>query len=57
MKVKCRYTPACARLIAQFKTALNLVHNEVNSVEDFMKEYKVLDVFIYNSCLQTHPYV
>ncbi|KAI9189922.1 Vacuolar protein-sorting-associated protein 28 [Blastocladiella emersonii ATCC 22665] len=33
------YTPACTKLIAQFKTALNLVHDQVPSVEAFIKEY------------------
>ncbi|KAK9764425.1 Vacuolar protein-sorting-associated protein 28 [Basidiobolus ranarum] len=35
------YTPACAKLIAQFKTALNLVSDSVPDVEQFMKEYKL----------------
>ncbi|KAL1914377.1 uncharacterized protein VTP21DRAFT_8957 [Calcarisporiella thermophila] len=35
------YTPACARLIAQFKTALNLVRDAVPDVEQFMREYKL----------------
>jgi len=41
-----RYTQACAQLIAQYKTALNLVVDSVTDVEKFMekfiKEYKVL---------------
>jgi hypothetical protein len=41
-----RYTQACAQLIAQYKTALNLVCDSVTDVEKFMekfiKEYKVL---------------
>lgn len=37
-----RYTQACARLIAQYKTALNLVRDSVTDVEKFMNEYKVL---------------
>ncbi|KAJ3371717.1 Vacuolar protein-sorting-associated protein 28 [Allomyces arbusculus] len=35
------YTPACTKLIAQFKTALNLVQDQVPSVEAFMKEYRL----------------
>ncbi|CAG8458429.1 5749_t:CDS:2 [Rhizophagus irregularis] len=35
------YTQACARLIAQYKTALNLVRDSVTDVEKFMNEYKL----------------
>ncbi|CAG8450456.1 121_t:CDS:2 [Scutellospora calospora] len=35
------YTPACAKLIAQYKTAMNLVCDLIPDVEKFMKEYKL----------------
>ncbi|CAJ0873022.1 21395_t:CDS:2 [Entrophospora sp. SA101] len=35
------YTPACGKLIAQYKTAVNLVNDSVPDVEKFMKEYKL----------------
>eukprot|EP00123_Amoebidium_parasiticum_P012408 comp21333_c0_seq1/m.29232 comp21333_c0_seq1/g.29232 ORF comp21333_c0_seq1/g.29232 comp21333_c0_seq1/m.29232 type:complete len:288 (-) comp21333_c0_seq1:343-1206(-) len=35
------YTPACEKLIAQFKTCMNLLKDEVPSLEAFMKEYKL----------------
>lgn len=34
------YTPACAKLIAQFKTALNLLGDSF-SIEQFMSDYKM----------------
>ena len=48
-----RYTQACAQLIAQYKTALNLVRDSVTDVEKFIKEYKVclieFTLFLYFS--------
>lgn len=38
-----RYTPACEKLIAQFKTCMNLLKGEVTSLEQFMKDYKVIN--------------
>eukprot|EP00124_Ichthyophonus_hoferi_P002541 Ihof_evm3s177 gene=Ihof_evmTU3s177 len=35
------YTPACEKLIAQFKTCMNLLKDDVPSLEAFMKEYKL----------------
>ncbi|KAI8921135.1 hypothetical protein PhCBS80983_g03725 [Powellomyces hirtus] len=35
------YTPACLKLIAQYKTALNLVGDSVPDVNAFMREYKL----------------
>jgi ESCRT-I complex subunit VPS28 len=35
------YTPACGRLIAQFKTARNLVSDSVPDVEKFMRDYNL----------------
>ncbi|CAG8505432.1 43_t:CDS:2 [Dentiscutata heterogama] len=35
------YTPSCAKLIAQYKTAMNLVCDLIPDVEQFMKEYKL----------------
>ncbi len=36
-----RYTRACLRLIAQFKTLVNLLQESVPDVRKFMAEYKV----------------
>ncbi|KAJ3168445.1 hypothetical protein HDU87_001001 [Geranomyces variabilis] len=35
------YTPACLKLIAQYKTALNLVGDSIPDVNAFMREYKL----------------
>ncbi|CAJ0758321.1 19314_t:CDS:2 [Entrophospora sp. SA101] len=40
------YTPACGKLIAQYKTAVNLVNDSVPDVEKFMKEYKVIQIIV-----------
>lgn len=39
-----RYTPACSRLLAQFKTIMKLVGDSVPSVDAFMSEYRVREV-------------
>jgi len=36
-----RYSPACTRLLSQYKTMLKLVASDVPNVEDFMKRYRV----------------
>lgn len=36
-----RYSPACSRLLSQYKTMLKLVGDDVPSVEEFMKRYRV----------------
>lgn len=36
-----RYSPACTRLIAQYKTMLKLVGDSVPSIEEFMAKYRV----------------
>ena len=36
-----RYSPACTRLIAQYKTMLKLVGDSVPSIEEFMTRYRV----------------
>ncbi|KAJ1332611.1 hypothetical protein BSLG_008240 [Batrachochytrium salamandrivorans] len=35
------YTPACFKLIAQFKTAVSLLQDTVPDVKEFMREYKL----------------
>ncbi|KNC71062.1 hypothetical protein SARC_16403, partial [Sphaeroforma arctica JP610] len=35
------YTPTCEKLIAQFKTCMNLLKEDVGTLEQFMKEYKM----------------
>jgi ESCRT-I complex subunit VPS28 len=36
-----RYSPACTRLLSQYKTMLKLVGPDVSSIEDFMMKYRV----------------
>src|ERR1700733_11314182 len=36
-----RYSPACTRLLSQYKTMLKLVGDDVPSIEEFMKRYRV----------------
>lgn len=36
-----QYSPACTRLLSQYKTMLKLVGHDVPSIEDFMTRYKV----------------
>ncbi|PPQ98020.1 hypothetical protein CVT26_003082 [Gymnopilus dilepis] len=38
---ECRYSPACTRLLSQYKTMLKLVGDDVPSVEEFMKRYRM----------------
>ena len=40
-----RYTPACAKLIAQFKTAQKYTEEFVPNIPNFMSEYKVKALF------------
>lgn len=40
-----RYTPACSKLIAQFKNAQKYLQEEVPNIANFMTEYKVLIFF------------
>lgn len=40
-----RYSPACTRLLSQYKTMMKLVADDVSSVESFMTAYKV-DLYI-----------
>ncbi|KAF5387563.1 hypothetical protein D9757_006509 [Collybiopsis confluens] len=35
------YSPACSRLLSQYKTMLKLVGDDVPSIEDFMKRYRM----------------
>ena len=36
-----RYSPACTRLLSQYKTMLKLVGADVPSIEAFMARYRV----------------
>ncbi|KAG6854574.1 hypothetical protein C0991_004910 [Blastosporella zonata] len=36
-----RYSPACTRLIGQYKTMLKLVGDSVSSIEEFMTKYRM----------------
>lgn len=46
------YSPACTRLLSQYKTMLKLVGNDVPSVEDFMARYHVCSKML--SVPETH---
>ncbi|KAI9221044.1 vacuolar protein sorting-associated [Blastocladiella britannica] len=35
------YTPACSKLITQFRTALSVVHDQISSVDQFMRDYNL----------------
>ena len=39
-----RYSPACTRLLSQYKTMLKLVGDDVPSIDDFMARYRVCSV-------------
>ena len=36
-----RYSPACTRLLSQYKTMLKLLGSDVPNVDEFMKRYRV----------------
>jgi ESCRT-I complex subunit VPS28 len=36
-----RYSPACTRLLSQYKTMLKLLGSDVPGVDEFMKRYRV----------------
>jgi VPS28 protein len=36
-----RYSPACTRLLSQYKTMLKLVGDDVPSIEEFMTQHRV----------------
>ncbi len=36
-----RYSPACTRLLSQYKTMLKLVGDDVESIDQFMQRYRV----------------
>jgi ESCRT-I complex subunit VPS28 len=35
------YTASCSNLLAQYKSAFKLVENEFNTIDDFVKKYKL----------------
>jgi hypothetical protein len=37
----CRYAPACIKLLAQYKSLMKLVGDDIGGVESFMKRFKV----------------
>jgi hypothetical protein len=39
-----RYSPACTRLLSQYKTMSKLVEEDVPSIERFMSQYRVSDI-------------
>ena len=38
-----RYSPACTRLLSQYKTMSKLVEEDVPSIDQFMSQYRVGD--------------
>jgi hypothetical protein len=36
-----RYAPACIKLLAQYKSLMKLVGDDIGGVESFMKRFKV----------------
>ena len=36
-----RYSPACTRLLSQYKTMVKLIGPDVPSIEEFMSRYRV----------------
>jgi ESCRT-I complex subunit VPS28 len=47
-----RYTPACIKLLAQYKSLMKLVSDEIGTIEAFMKRFKVgHPVFRYRDLL------
>jgi len=48
-----RYSPACTRLLSQYKTMSKLVEEDVPSIEQFMSQYRVGDILGY-SCARSH---
>lgn len=55
IKISKRYSPACTRLLSQYKTMLRLVGDDVPSVEEFMSRYKVgvWDYETHSFCLNS----
>lgn len=48
-----RYSPACVKLLAQFKTILKLVAGDIaGSVDEFMAEYKVRSLVAFKLLLR-----
>ena len=40
-----RYAPACIKLLAQYKSLMKLVSEEIGSLDAFMKRFKVCLLF------------
>lgn len=45
-QLRTRYSPACTRLLSQYKTMLKLVGDEVRSIDQFMNRYRVRRRFL-----------
>ena len=41
LTVETRYAPACIKLLAQYKSLMKLVGDDIGGVEPFMKRFKV----------------
>lgn len=48
---RCRYTPECSKLLAQYKTTLKLLGDEVPSLDAFVSEYRVCLALPADHCL------
>jgi len=51
-----RYSPACTRLLSQYKTMSKLVEEDVPSIEQFMSQYRVGNI-LRHSCARSHSRV
>ena len=51
-----RYSPACTRLLSQYKTMSKLVEEDVPSIEQFMSQYRVGNT-LRHSCARSHSRV
>jgi hypothetical protein len=45
-----RYAPACIKLLAQYKSLMKLVGDDIGGVESFMKRFKVGHTRISDMC-------
>jgi hypothetical protein len=44
-----RYAPACIKLLAQYKSLMKLVGDDIGGIESFMKRFKVRPPILYHN--------
>lgn len=49
-----RYSPACTKLLSQYKTMLKLVGDSFGTIEEFMSRYRVRPHIVCSSIFQRH---